>query len=161
MKLPQKLQCLWNYNREDDKGRFMTPPVPTCKVITQKALVCPDVQASHHPWHLGRARWPPCYSQINRTGTSERSQVELGKLSHFMGEEVEVQRGVRASQCVRDGINIQTQIPWLISWCLLSYHLGGIFDIKKLCPNTTVNWYLNPKLGDRRERPGKNRTQVR
>lgn len=78
-----------------------------------------------------------------------------------MGEEVEVQRDVRASQCVRDGINIQIQIPWLIAWCLLSYHLGGIFDIKKLCPNTTVNWYLNTNLGDRREKPGKNRTQVR
>ena len=88
--------------------------MPTCKVIIQKALVCPDVQASHHPWQLGRAHWPPRYSQINRIGTSERSQVQLSKLSHFMGEEVEVQRGVRASQCVRDGINIQTQIPWLI-----------------------------------------------
>lgn len=113
--------------------------MPTCKVIIQKALVCPDVQASHHPWQLGRAHWPPRYSQINRIGTSERSQVQLSKLSHFMGEEVEVQRGVRASQCVRDGINIQTQIPWLIAWCPLSYHLGAIFDIKKLYPYTTVN----------------------
>ena len=111
--------------------------MPTCKVIIQKALVCPDVQASHHPWQLGRAHWPPRYSQINRIGTSERSQVQLSKLSHFMGEEVEVQRGVRASQCVRDGINIQTQIPWLIAWCPLSYHLGAIFDIKN-CIHITL-----------------------
>lgn len=124
MKLPQKLQCLWNYNREDGKGRFMTHPLPTCKVIIQKALVCPDVQASHHPWQLGRAHWPPRYSQNNRIGTSARSQVQLGKLSHFMGEEVEVQRGCQGlTMCLwwnqysdSDPLAHSLASPFLSSW---------------------------------------------